>query len=104
MALSSAERQRRYRERHLKDPDGEPLARLNLMLSEHMKRNLERLSASYGVTIKATLERLIREETTRVLTGLSGADQNAFYDGKINLKLRSNEKDAGSQESKPENK
>ena len=60
MALSGAERQAAYRERHLKDENGKG-ERLSLVIDMHAKRALERVAACYGVTQRAMLERLLAQ-------------------------------------------
>ena len=60
MAKSNAQRQSEYRHRQLKDENGEA-QRLNLLLSVHAKRALERLSACYAVTRREVLEGLLRD-------------------------------------------
>ena len=48
--MSTAERQQRYRERALRDPDGSLLTRLQVMLSPTAAANLERIAAQTGQT------------------------------------------------------
>ena len=60
MAKSNAQRQSEYRHRQLKDENGEA-QRLNLLLSVHAKRALERLAACYAVTQREVLESLLRD-------------------------------------------
>ena len=59
MALSNAEKQRRYRERALKDPDGLLLTRLQVNISAHAAETLERLCQAKGETKRETVERAI---------------------------------------------
>jgi transposase-like protein len=74
-----AERQRAYRERHLKADTGTK-ARLNLLLDASSKLALKQLARHYGCTQPELLTRLLREAQKRVLTILSGDQQNAYYD------------------------
>lgn len=60
MAMSNAERQRQYRQRHLADVDGQG-HRLNLVVSVPAGAQLERLAKHYGVTKRAMIERLLAE-------------------------------------------
>ena len=83
MAMSNAERQRRYRERAFKDPDGLLRNRVTLDLSVSSARALERLSRGYGVTKRDLVERLLDEAQLAVLSSLDSAAQDAFYDGKL---------------------
>ena len=91
MRKTNAERQRAYRERHLRgvDDDTEMLERINTMVSLHSKNQLKRLSRCYGVTQRSMLERIINEAATELMDDLSPDQQNAFYDG--TLALRSND-------------
>ena len=59
MALSNAEKQRRYRERALKDPDGLLLTRLQVMLSPSADATLNRLCARTGKTKREIVESAI---------------------------------------------
>ena len=59
MALSNAEKQRRYRERAMKDPDGLLLTRLQVMISAHAAETLERLCQTSGETKREIVERAI---------------------------------------------
>jgi hypothetical protein len=79
MAQSNAERQRAYRERHLKALDGQG-ERLNLVISLHAKRALERLASHYGVTQRAVLERVLADVERAVVDALPAEAQSAYYD------------------------
>jgi hypothetical protein len=82
MAKSNAERQRAYRERHLKDAEGEG-ERINTVVSMSAKRSLERLASCYGVTQRAMLEQILAEAEDTVLSGLSSGEQSAYYDKQL---------------------
>ena len=58
---STAERQRRYRERALRDPDGSLLTRLQVMLSPTATANLERIAAQTGQTKRQVVETALLE-------------------------------------------
>jgi len=68
MALTNAEKQAAYRAR-LKDVGGE---RLQLVVNQHAKLALQRLSRHYELTQSALLERLLAEEVARVTQELDG--------------------------------
>ena len=59
--MSTAERQRRYRERALRDPDGSLLTRLQVMLSPTATANLERIAAQTGQTKRQVVETVLLE-------------------------------------------
>ena len=59
MGKTNAERQRDYRNRHLRDENGK-CERLNMVIHVHAKRSLERLASCYGVTQQEMLERIIQ--------------------------------------------
>ena len=59
--MSTAERQRRYRERALRAPDGSLLTRLQVMLSPTATANLERIAAQTGQTKRQVVETALLE-------------------------------------------
>jgi hypothetical protein len=61
MALTAAERQRRYRQKALKDPDGYLLTRLQTYLSPTAARVLKELAQEWGCTKRQVIERLLIE-------------------------------------------
>jgi DNA-binding MarR family transcriptional regulator len=61
MALTTAERQRRYRQKALKDPDGYLLTRLQTYLSPTAARVLKELARDLGCTQREVIERLLIE-------------------------------------------
>jgi hypothetical protein len=81
-ALTNAQRQAAYRERHLKSEDGTG-ERLNVVIDVQVKKALERLAFYYGVTNKSMLECLVTEAQDRLLAALDGDQQNDYYDGKL---------------------
>jgi hypothetical protein len=95
MKKSNAQRQRNYRDRHLKQTgeEHEMLERINHMVPFATKNSLKRLASCYGVTQRALLERAIGEMENKLLRTLSGTSQNDYYDMKI--KLRSNNNEGG---------
>ncbi len=61
MPMSAAERQRRYREKALRDPDGDLLTRLQVMIGPHATANLERLVGKTGMSKRQVVEKAINE-------------------------------------------
>jgi hypothetical protein len=78
MALSNAEKQARYRERHL-GVDGEK-ARLQLFLSADTKAQLDRLAHRKGYTVTALIEELAASAERRVIARLSGKARKRYYE------------------------
>jgi hypothetical protein len=62
-------RQMRYRERHLqRGADGTaPLARVNCLVNAAAKDSLDRLAQTYGITMKATIERLVSDAESAII-------------------------------------
>ena len=96
MRKSNAQRQRAYRDRHLKlaDEPDDMLERINQMVSLHAKNTLKRLASYYGVTQRALLESAIANTERALFDTLSGEQQNDYYD--MNITLRSNRKQGAS--------
>ena len=92
MRKSNAQRQRAYRDRHLKltDEPDDLLERINQMVSLPAKNTLKRLASYYGVTQRAILESTIANAERALFDTLSGELQNDYYD--MNITLRSNTK------------
>ncbi len=61
MAATNAERQRKYRERALKDPDGHLLTRVQVCLSPTPRRILKDLARDWHCSQREVLERLLIE-------------------------------------------
>lgn len=74
----NAEKQRKYRELHLKVECDK--VRLQCNVTTGSKCNLDRLARYYGYSVTELLEKLIDAETNKVLTSLSADDQNKFFD------------------------
>ncbi|MCM8595335.1 hypothetical protein [Accumulibacter sp.] len=89
MAKSNAQRQSAYRQRHLNDENGQA-QRLNLVLSAHAKRALERLAACYAVTQRELLECLLRDAESAAIDRARGVPdgQTQYYDGHLRLALK----------------
>lgn len=80
MAKSNAERQRAYRKRHAETAD-----RINFVIDPTAKISLDRLASCYTVTQRAMLERIISGAEQRLLSELSGSEQNEYYDKLLKL-------------------
>jgi predicted DNA-binding ribbon-helix-helix protein len=78
MALTNAEKQARYRERHL-GVDGEK-ARVQLFLSADTKAQLDRLAHRKGCTVTALIEELAASAERRVTARLSGKARRRYYE------------------------
>jgi len=77
MALSNAEKQARYRERHL-GRHGEK-ARVQLFLSIGARAQLGRLARRKGYTVTALIEELAASAERRVTSQLSGKGLKVYY-------------------------
>lgn len=86
MAMTAAEKQARYRERHLKEGDNE---RLQLVICLSAKRALERLARHHGLTMGAILERLVMDKQAGVTAGMDGEQYLRFYPAVTSLTRRS---------------
>ena len=75
MALSQAEKQRRYRERHL-GVDGAK-ERLQCVISVRAKAQLERLARSQGYSVTKMIETLAGDAERAVLDRLTDPDVKA---------------------------
>ena len=75
---STAERQKRYRERALRDPDGTSITRLQTMLSPAAATDLSRITMMTGQTRRQVVERALRElaKTTRAEETALRGDKN----------------------------
>ena len=96
MRKSNAERQRAYRDRHLRltDAPEDMLERINQMVSLPTKTALKRLAFNYGVTQRSILESAIANAEHALFDTLPGEHQNDYYD--MNITLRSNTKQGAS--------
>lgn len=73
MAKTTAERQKDYRaKRPFAGDNGE--RRLNTWISSSASFALDRLAASYGVTKREMLERLVMAEDEKLITNIGGLD------------------------------
>lgn len=76
MAMTSTEKQRLYRQRHLQDGTG---CRLSMIVSASAKAQLERLARHYGMTQRAMLAQLLADAERDVVDAI--VDTAAYYDG-----------------------
>jgi hypothetical protein len=74
MAMTTAERQRRYMQRHVADGSD---TRTVLMLSAQAHAALRRLAKHYGCSQRAVVERLLIAAENEAVLGL--ADPNSYY-------------------------
>lgn len=82
-AAKNRERQRKWRERAFKDPDGHLLTRVNVALGSHAAASLKRLSEGYSLTHRELFERLLIAANTAVSESLMGKGAWRFEDGKL---------------------
>ncbi|EAR23287.1 hypothetical protein [Nitrococcus mobilis] len=75
MGMSTAERQRAYRRRHLRDGADE---RLSMVVPVQVKRRLERLARHRGVSQRVMLAVALASLEQEILNGMD--DTSAFYD------------------------
>jgi len=87
MPKTNAQRQREYRQRHLKDvsDDGVMLERINMMVDYRTRTQLKRLASCYGVTQRGMLEHIIREAAGALIQRLTPQQQTDFYDMNLSL-------------------
>jgi hypothetical protein len=76
MALTNAERQRRYRKRRL--GLGGKHERISCLVPISTKRSVERLAFHFECTITEMIERLINEKTADILSMLDEEGQYRF--------------------------
>ncbi len=94
MAMSNAERQRRYRQRHHSN-----VGRLNFVVDAHTQVVLRRLATCYGVTLREALEQALDQTEVALLDALDAGERKRYYAG--DLSLRRNGGDAGQDENLP---
>lgn len=84
MVTKNAERQAKYREKHLKSEEG-TLSRLNMMVDFKAKIRLERLANYYAVTKKEMLERILFQTETSLTDEMQGDLVNLYFDKKLRI-------------------
>ncbi len=78
MALTNAEKQARYRERHLGVDGGK--SRVGLILDATTRAKMDRLARYKGYTITALVEELVESAERRVTGRLTGKALKAYLD------------------------
>jgi hypothetical protein len=81
MALSPAQKQRRYRQRHL-GLDGAK-ERMQCFLSVHTKAQLTRLARYHGYSVTNLIETLAADAERALLDDLPAAQINVYLDGRL---------------------
>jgi hypothetical protein len=76
MALTGAERQKRYRENRKLTDNG--YRQINTWISTEAYEALRRISKRYGVTQRELIERLLLKEQDRILRGLSDTELDEY--------------------------
>ncbi len=80
MALTNAERQARYRERHLSRTSVDADKRfLRLTLDVSTRNKLTRIAAHRGASITALIGRWADDAEQRILTKATAAEQRQYY-------------------------
>jgi hypothetical protein len=79
MALTPAEKQQRYRERHLGVNGGKQ--RIQFFISVQAKAQLERLALHYGYTVTNVIEKLAADAERALLNRLPPQKQSVYLDG-----------------------
>src|SRR3712207_4915858 len=87
MRKTNAQRQAEYRQRHLRDVNGD-LERIQTLVSAHAKRQLERLAACYAVTQPQVLEHVLAGAERAALDGLPTTAHDAYYAMRLPEPLR----------------
>jgi hypothetical protein len=82
MALSNAQRQARYRQRHLKSVDGEKV-RLSLFLDLYARLRLERIARHQGCTVTALIEKWAAKAEQRIVDRMTPKEEHAYYGGEV---------------------
>jgi hypothetical protein len=78
MALTSAEKQQRYRERHLGVHGSKE--RIRLFVSVQTKAQLRRLARHYGYTITRIIEDLVKDADRAILDQLPTRQHSTYLD------------------------
>jgi hypothetical protein len=82
MALTSAEKQQRYRERHLGVHGTKE--RIQLFISVQAKAQLGRLARHHGYTVTKVIEDLVAAAERALLDRLPGRQHSAYLDSHLN--------------------
>jgi hypothetical protein len=76
--LTNAERQARYRHRHLRDIDGKK-RRLSLFLDLHARRRLERIARHERYTVTALIEEWAAKAEQRITARMTLKEEKAYF-------------------------
>jgi hypothetical protein len=76
--LTNAERQARYRQRHLRNVDGEK-RRLSLFLDLHARRRLERIAQYKRYTVTALIEKWAAKAEQRITARMTLKEEKAYF-------------------------
>jgi hypothetical protein len=76
MAMTNAERQRRYRQRHCKDG---VKARREFILDAHGDMALDRLVRHYSLPVTSVIERVILEAERTLTEGMGRAEREVYF-------------------------
>jgi hypothetical protein len=79
MALTTAEKQQRYRERHLGINGGKQ--RIQFFVSVHAKAQLDRLALHNGYTVTNVIEKLAADAERALLNRLPPQKRTVYLDG-----------------------
>ncbi len=80
MALTNAEKQARYRERHLGNGERR---RIQFFLSTPARAQLDRLARHYGYSVTKMIEELTANAERSIVHGLDPKDRKNYYDGVV---------------------
>jgi hypothetical protein len=80
MALSQAEKQRRYRERHLGDGEKQ---RIQCVVSLRTKLKLKRLAHYYGCNLTTLIENLAADAEELIVRQIASRDIGDYYSAKL---------------------
>ena len=79
MALTSAQRQARYRRRRKYDSDAPPEDRLDLMIDSVARVALKQLARHHDTSQKAILERLLNDAENDLLNNMPATEQYRYW-------------------------
>jgi hypothetical protein len=81
MAMTNAEKQRAYRERHL-GFSGEK-SRMQLVLNVHAKFQLERVARHRGYSVTALVEELAEQVEQRIIDEMTLKQRREYFDAGV---------------------
>jgi hypothetical protein len=80
--LTNAERQARYRQRHIRDIDGQK-RRLSLFLDMHARRQLERIARHKCYTVTALIEEWAAKAEQRITARMTMKEEKAYFSADV---------------------